>query len=90
VVPAGKWSSPKIRAKMIARTETMHAQRISTIHAYQDAEDVEQVMIFDNVTGYGDEQCTALNGKVVPIDEAWLLIEEEHPGGTRSFAPVID
>lgn len=90
VVPAGKWSSPKIRAKMIARTETMHAQRISTIHAYQDAEDVEQVMIFDNVTGYGDEQCTALNGKVVPIDEAWELIGEEHPGGTRSFAPVID
>ena len=89
-VPAGTWTNPEVRSKMIARTETMHAQRISTIHAYQDAKDVEQVMIFDNTTGYGDDECTRLNGKIVPIDEAWLLIGEEHPNGTRAFAPVIE
>jgi hypothetical protein len=78
-----------MRAKMIARNETVHATRISTIHAYQDEGSIEEVMIFDNQTGFGDSQCSELNGRIVPIEEARDLIDSEHANGTRAFAPVV-
>lgn len=89
LVPAGPWKDVKTRAKVIARTETMNAQRRSLLAAYKGMENVSEVMIFDNRTGFGDEECTALDGRVVSLDVAQGLAADEHPNGTRSFAPVV-
>lgn len=88
-VPAGPWSTTQVRARMIARTETLHAQRLSTLEAYRGAENVTAVMVFDNRTGYGDADCAALDGRIVSLTDAWQLMDAEHPAGTRAFAPVI-
>lgn len=89
IVPAGRWSSPTVRSRVIARTETLHAQRVSTLDSYRDSKVVDDVMVFDNRTGFDDPECTALDGAVVSIDEGYQLMNEEHPNGTRAFAPVI-
>lgn len=89
LVPAGPWKDAKTRARVIARTETLNAQRFSILSAYKDMGNVTQVMIFDNRTGFGDAECTALNGVVVSLDVAQGLMADEHPNGTRSAAPVV-
>ena len=87
-VPAGRWRDAKTRAEIIARTETMHAQRMSALESYK-AGAVETVIVFDNRTGHGDAECTALDQMEVSIDDAWTLMEAEHVNGTRSFSAVI-
>ena len=89
-VPAGTWSNSRVRSRVIARTETLHAQRVSALEAYKDAPTVSAVLVFDNRTGYNDDECTALDGKIVELSEAWNLMEDEHPNGTRSFAPIVN
>lgn len=89
-VPAGRFGSPKTRASVIARTETIHAQRMSTLDAYTDAKNVSRVIIFDDRLGYGDEECAALDGLEVSLSDANELAASEHPNGTRSFAPVVE
>lgn len=89
-VPAGTWTTAQIRSRAIARTETLHAQRLSSLTAYRDAGNVDAIMVFDNRTGFDDEECSALDGVIVTIDEAWSLMDDEHPNGTRSFAPVVN
>ncbi len=88
-IPAGPWRTPKIRARVIARTETLHAQRKSQLACAESA-GVKKVMIFDDRIGYGDDVCSGLNGTVVGIGEANLLMGAEHPNGTRSFSPHYD
>lgn len=89
LVPAGPWSTPQVRSRVIARTETLHAQRASTLDSFRDSRAVDDVMVFDNRTGFDDPECSALDGKIVSLDEAYALMGEEHPNGTRSFSPVI-
>ena len=79
-----------MRAKVIARTETMHAQRVSALHTYRELDPVAQVMVFDGRLGPTDEECEMLNGQVVTQEEAWALADSEHPNGTRSFAIVFE
>ena len=88
-VPAGRWTSPEIRARVIARTETKHAQRVSTLHGIRESGVSERVIVVDNRLGYDDEDCTYWDGREVSLSEAEALIEEEHPNGTRDFVPVI-
>ena len=44
-------------------------------------------MIFDNRTGFDDDECPGLDGKIVSLEEAETLMGDEHPNGTRSFTP---
>lgn len=89
-VSAGPWSSSRIRAQVIARTETLHAMNVSIVERGRTTEGVEQAMILDNRTGFNDEICTALNGTIVDLERARELVNEEHPNGTRSLVPVND
>jgi len=89
-VPAGRFvnAGPKYRAELIARTETKYAQNVSSVLAYRQSPAVIAVQVLDAQLGPTDEECELLDGRVVSLDEAERLAEEEHPNGTRNFAPV--
>lgn len=87
-VAAGPWSTPAIRAKVIARTETAFATNIATVEAARGITGVEQMMILDARAGDTDELCEQMNGRVVTIDEARQLVADEHPNGTRQAVPI--
>lgn len=87
-VEAGPWPDAATRAKVIARTEGAFAANTSVIRAARSMEGVEMMMIHDNRSGFGDDICTALDGKVVTIAEAEALMAAEHPQGTRSASPL--
>lgn len=84
---AKKGAGARYRAEMIARTETLHAQRVSVAEAGRDA-GFTRFLAFDNRTGFGDEECTAMDGRVLSYEEMLVAIDDEHPQGTRSFAPI--
>ncbi len=86
-VSAGPWSSSKIRAKMIARTETKYCQNISSLEAYKQA-GVSRVEIVDGQLSTSCEMCIERNGQIITIAEAYAL--DEHPNGTLSYTPVIE
>jgi HK97 family phage portal protein len=86
-VGKGKWSSAKIRADVIARTETKYAQNVSSLDAYKSA-GCSRVEIVDGQLPTSDEECIARNGQVMDINEAYNL--EEHPNGTLSWTPIIE
>ena len=95
-VPAGRFtrmererpgSGVRYRADLIARTETLHAQRISVAQAGASA-GFMRYLAFDNRTGFGDAACVARDGQEMTFDEMMAAIGEEHPGGTLSFSPV--
>jgi hypothetical protein len=88
-VSAGPWKTVETRAQVIARTETKYAQNWSSLEAYRSSENISDVLIFDAQLGPTDEECEALNGETVGLEEAMALMESEHPNGTRSFAPVV-
>ena len=88
-VSAGPWLTAKTRAQIIARTETKYAQNWSSLEAMRQSENVTDVLVFDAQLGPTDEECEAINGETVSLEEAMALMESEHPNGTRSFAPVV-
>lgn len=89
VVGAGKFSTPDIRARLIARTETKYAQNVSVVE-YSKESGAEKVMVFDARLGPTDAECEALNGVIVSQAEAEGLAAAEHPNGTRSFTPWFE
>jgi hypothetical protein len=88
-IPAGRYTSTQIRAKVIARTETKNAQRESTVRAYKQSGKVERVIIIDDILGHGDADCTFWNRREVTLAQARELSAQEHPNGTRDFVPII-
>lgn len=88
-VPAGPYvnAGASYRALLIARTETLHAQRIATLEAGKEA-GFSDYMIFDARLGDTDEECELLDQQIVTFEEAESLVDDEHPNGTRSFSPV--
>ncbi len=88
LVPAGPWSTPEIRATLIARTETKHAQRMSSLFMARD-QDVTSFRVFDARAGATDATCLSLDGAVVTASEADTLAADEHPNGTRDFVPIF-
>jgi hypothetical protein len=88
-VAAGPWTTPEIRAQVIARTETKYAQNYSSLEAMRSNDNVTDVLVFDAQLGPTDEECELLNGQTVGLEDAMRLMESEHPNGTRSFAPVV-
>ena len=91
-VSAGRYKNAgaEYRATMIARTETKHAQNVSTLEAYRAAASVTGVRAFDNQTGYDDEDCILRNQTIYTFDEAQREMELEHPNGTLTFAPEVE
>ena len=88
-VTAGRFATTEIRARLIARTETLHAQRESSLAAYKQISGVDTVLVFDARLGETDEECANLDGTTVTIADAEVLSAEEHPNGTRAFAPQV-
>jgi SPP1 gp7 family putative phage head morphogenesis protein len=88
LVPAGPFpnAGPKYRAELIARTETLHAQRLSSLAAYKQSDQVSRVVAFD---GTDDEECAARNGEEFSFDEAEAEMEDTHPNCVLAFAPVV-
>lgn len=86
-VPAGRWSSPAVRARVIARTETLHAYRVSALTTYKTF--AKGVLLFDNQTDFNDPECSDRDGRVVSLEEAERAMLAEHPNGTLNFAPVV-
>ena len=81
-VPSGRWSSPKVRANIIARMETVQAQRMAAAETYKEG-GVTHVLILDSRKGSFDDDCDALDGTVVTLQEGEALMDDEHPNGTR-------
>jgi SPP1 gp7 family putative phage head morphogenesis protein len=87
-VPAGRFTEAGAgyRARMIARTETLHAARISSLEVYRTAPQVKEVIAFD---GESDEECAARNGSTFTFDEAEAEANGTHPNCVLAFGPVI-
>ena len=90
-VPAGRFTTagPRYRANLIARTETLHAQRVSSLQTYRTSDVVTGVIAFDNQTGYDDAECIQRNGREFTFEEAEAEMAAEHPSGTLNFAPNV-
>lgn len=90
-VPAGRFinAGPRYRAELIARTETLHAQRYSSLEVYRAADTIDAVMMHDNLTAFGDPECMGRDGQVVSFDDAETEMANEHPNGTLGFSPVV-
>jgi hypothetical protein len=86
-IPKGKfrYAGSSYRARLIARTETMYAQRYGSIQMYRSSPSVNQCVAMD---GDEDELCAARNGEYFSFDEAELEADNEHPNGTLCFGPV--
>ena len=87
-VPAGRFvnAGPSYRAELIARTETIEAQRISSLKMYDDSPAVKKVMAFD---GDGDEVCASRDGTEYTFGEAESESAATHPNCVLSWAPVV-
>jgi len=88
-IPAGPWTSSKIRAEVISRTETQYAQAVSSIKMYEHTEGVESAMVIDARLGPTDADCEAINGTVMTFGEAMRAMDDEHPNGTRDVLPYF-
>lgn len=75
------------RAMRIARTETMHAQNVSTIEGLKHSGAFSSVIAYDNRTGYDDADCMARDGQEYTFQEARRELNAEHPNGTLAFGP---
>jgi HK97 family phage portal protein len=85
-VPSGRWTSPEVRAQIIAR----HESRVGTNLAaseYARESGMGRVLILDARLGPTDNECEARNGWVVSPAEAHLLAGIEHPNGTLTAIP---
>lgn len=87
VEAGGRGRSVSARAMRIARTETLHAQRVSTLAAYEESGAFSTVIAFDNRLGHDDDDCMARDGTEFTFAEAEAEMDAEHPNGTLSFAP---
>ena len=87
VEAGGRGRNVSARAMRIARTETLHAQRVSTLAAYEESGAFSTVIAFDNRLGYDDDDCMARDGTEFTFAEAEAEMDAEHPNGTLSFAP---
>jgi len=88
-IPRGPWSSPDIRAEVIARTETKHAQNYASLEAYKASDTITMIEIVDGQISTSCEPCRARDGQIVTFEEAERIMAEEHPNGTLSLSPVI-
>lgn len=86
-VPEGRFvnAGARYRAELIARSETAHAQRSSSLLHYRANGHIPKVVAFD---GVGDEECAARNGQIFNLDEAEIENDATHPNCVLSFGPI--
>lgn len=86
IVPEGRFvnAGSRYRAQLIARTETLHAQRASSLKHYQ-ANRIAKVVAFD---GDSDEVCAGRNGEIFNLDDAEIEMDDTHPNCVLAFGPV--
>ena len=89
-IPAGRWRTSAMRARVISRTETRYAQNHATLKACSEIPEVSRVIMLDARIGPTDQDCEDLDGTVVTLTEAERLIDDEHPQGTRDAVPIVD
>ena len=87
-VSRGRWRSAEVRSRVIARTETMHAQNVSTLTSYEHVDEIHSVEARDNQIGYDDADCSERDGQVFSLAEAKAI--SDHPNGTLLWLPVFD
>jgi SPP1 gp7 family putative phage head morphogenesis protein len=87
-VPAGRFvnAGPSYRAELIARTETVEAQRQSSLKMYKDSPVIKKVVAFDGDT---DEHCAGRNGVEFTFGDAELESASTHPNCVLSWAPIV-
>lgn len=83
----GRSRNVSARAMRIARTETMHAQNLSTLAVYEGSGAYNTVIAYDNLTGFDDEDCMDRDGQEYTFASAEDELALEHPNGTLGFAP---
>jgi hypothetical protein len=81
-IPSGRFKKASTRATLIARTETVNAQRESAIATYS-ANRVTEVLVLDARKGPTDIDCETWNGQIVSLEQGQRLVQDEHPNGTR-------
>lgn len=86
-VSAGRFvnAGPAYRGQLIARTETLHAQRVASLTSYRLSQKVQTVQAYD---GDEDEECAARNGEYFSLDDADIETDAEHPNGTLAWGPI--
>jgi hypothetical protein len=87
-VPAGRWQSSDMRARVIARTESRLASNLSTASYARQAG--VNLLVFDARLGPTDQPCMDRNGWIVSPAQAQALSAVEHVNGTLGFAPISD
>lgn len=88
LVPKGRYinAGSTYRARLIARTEVLHAQRIASIESYRRSGGaVKGVIAFD---GDYDDECIARNGTEYTFEEAEDEAYITHPNCVLAFGPV--
>lgn len=87
-VPAGRFvtAGPKYRSELIARTETLNAQRHASLELYKESPVVKEVEASD---GEGDELCASRNGETFTFAEAETELYNTHPNCVLCFGPVV-
>lgn len=89
IIPAGPWSSSKIRAEVVARTESRIATTRASLQVYKNMTGATAAQMIDARMGDTDPDCEAIDGQVVSFADAQKLIDDEHPNGTRDLVPVF-
>ena len=90
-VPRGRFvnAGSKYRAELIARAETKHAQNVSSLAAYNDAENINSVLCFDARIGEDHlPECEERAGQIFTLDAAESQ-DLNQPNCSLSWAPVI-
>lgn len=83
------------RARTIARTETQAAYNQASAVGYRQTGEVDEIELHDNPDhdeDYGASDgltCAQRDGMIVPIDDAEIHIEAEHPNGTLAISPIV-
>jgi hypothetical protein len=82
------------RALTVARTESQVAYNSAAAVGYRETGLVREIQLFDNpdhVDEYGASDgltCAQRNGLRVPVEDAELHIDAEHPNGSLAIAAV--
>lgn len=87
-VPKGRFvhAGSRYRSQLIARTETLHAQRTCSLAMYRESPEIKKVIAFD---GDSDAECIARNGTEYTFEEAETQNAITHPNCVLAFAPVV-
>ena len=89
-ITRGPWRSVETRGLVIARTETLHAQRISAVEVYKTDRRCERGSGLGRADRFDtDAECEERDGRVFSFNDADGETSLEHPSGTLSWAPYV-